>query len=642
MRRFTSVLFFLFFVVVFSLNGYYTQAYMVQMRDDTVYLYTLVCIPDTTFPHYNDGPWPVIIERTPYGADTLLQLYQLNVAYLTDTKRYVMVFQDLRGRHNSNGIDSLFREDGWGNLQDGFDTIEWLISQWWCNGKVGMYGESANGIVQYLAGGANPDGLVTAFPKIAAWNQYEFIYPGGEYREYDVDKWVTDYANPNMLPLVKENYLSSDWVWNMDPRTRLDTFDIPMFHIGGWMDCFAPAQIEAYYDLQYNGGTGARGNQKLIIGPWQHTTLGTSVCGEVTFPSNATVNIFTDYEVPWYDYWLKNIQNGIMDIPDVQLYLMGPTDTSGYWNNWLTYDTLWPFAVEDTLHLYLNPDGTMDFTPSDSMDSLSYYFDPRNPVPTVGGQNLFLEAGIYDQDTVWNRNDVLTFVAPYIDTSYDLFGRIYVKLYAKSNRLDTDFTAKLVDICPDGKKMLICDGILMARHRLGFDREDFLDTTQVYEFNIELGYTAYTIVPGHRLGLAISSSNYPRFAVNPNTDQPVNASTDTLIALNKVFMGGIYASEVIIPLRFNIDNYTFVERREDNSPIINLEVVDGYIILHATAEEKNVRVSIFDKIGRVVQDNIIDLFHSTAKIRAPDRSGVYFVRITGSYWDRIEKIVITE
>ncbi len=634
MKKFVLVFFFIIILYI-SLFAYETTSYFLEMRDGES-LYTLVCTPDTTW--VKDYPWPVIIERTPYGADDLSSLYTIMIATLCDVQRYAVVFQDLRGRNNSSGADSLFREDGWGSLQDGYDTMDWLVNQWWCNGKVGMYGESANAIVQYLAAGAMAPGLTALVPKIAAWNQYNFIYPGGEYRQYDVTKWVADYANPEMLPIVRENYLSNADVWNMNPHDRIDSITVPMIHIGGWMDCFAPSQIEAFYDLQYSGGDGALGNQKLIIGPWAHTTLGTNTCGEITFPDNAAIDIFNDYELPWYNYWIKGENNGIMDTSNIRLYLVGPTDTTGYWNNWLAFDE-WPFDVSDTLVLYLSNDSLLR-NPSNT-DSLSYLYDPKNPVPTIGGQNLFLDEGYYDQDSVWTRDDVLTFVSVEISEPYDIFGRVHVKLYAKSNCKDTDFTAKLVDMYPDGKKMLIADGIIMARHRLGFDREDFLDSTTVYEFDIDLGYIAYTIVPSHRLGLAISSSNYPRFAVNPNTDYPVNQSPDTLVATNTVFMGELYPSQIILPLR---NPLTYVENDINNSNTKDDLFYSNNILYIYSSDKENVKIAIYDITGRKIGDIYSGILNrGINRINVPSlREGIYIVQVKGEEKSITKKITVIE
>ena len=624
------------FFVQTKLYGFVKDSVMIPMRDG-VHLYANIYFPDDT----SDFPLPVILRRTPYGADAQGARMANAIRQLTDRKRYIVVIQDLRGRHESEGEDSLFREDGWGDLRDGYDTIEWLAQQSWCDGHIAMYGGSAHGITQYLAAGANPPHLTACFPLNASWNMYEFVYQGGEFREHDVVTWASHNSRPEMLELLQQNYNYSESWDLLNCNTRLDSIHVPMFHVAGWLDMFAPSQIEAFYMLQYHGGEGARGNQKLIIGPWTHHTTGQRECGDVTFPENARVDILREYAYPWYDYWLKDSVNGIIDIPDIQLYLMGPVDTSGYWNSWLYFDE-WPFDNVDTLRFYLSAQGTLTTTVPSS-DSLSYFYDPRNPVPTIGGHNLTIPSGIYDQNPVWNRTDVLTFVTDVATEPYDIFGRIKLKLYASSNRLDTDFTGKLVDIYPDGRKMLITDGILMARHRIGFDREDFLIPGEIYEFEIDLNYTAYTIVPGHRLGLAVSSSNYPKYSVNPNTNEPVNNSTDTLTALNTVYMGGNHPSVLILPIRRSPAVKEGNEILTDMFPnsIVTSEKSITLNLTNYRREKSSVHLALIDVSGRVIEQKEIFSGERAITLNLPENSGVYFLRLSGESAKTIKIIKLT-
>lgn len=604
-----------------------------------VRLYANIYFPADT----SDFPLPVILRRTPYGADAQGARLAGAIQELTDRRRYIVVILDLRGRHESEGQDSLFREDGWGDLRDGFDTIEWLAQQPWCDGHIAMFGASAHGITQYLAAGANPPHLTACFPINASWNMYEFVYQGGEFREHDVITWILGHSRPEMLELIQQNYNYSE-SWDLvNCNTRLDSIHVPMFHVAGWLDMFAPAQIEAFYKLQYFGGEGARGNQKLIIGPWTHQSVGHRECGEVTFPDNANVDIFHTYTIPWYDHWLKDSTNGIMDIPDIQLYLMGPVDTSGYWNSWLYFNE-WPFDDVDTIRFYLSGSGTLT-TEIPFNDPLSYLYDPRNPVPTIGGHNLTIPPGIYDQSPVWNRADVLTFVTDIATEPHDIFGRIKLKIYASSNRLDTDFTGKLVDIYPDGRKMLITDGIFMARHRLSYEREDFLVPGEIYEFDIDLNYTAYTIVPGHRLGLTISSSNYPKYAVNPNTDEPVNNSTDTLTATNTIYFGSNHPSVLILPIRRA--QHIAEEERPCQHEYANIPQViittNNFISLNLQGyklNETHVSIVVFDITGRKLSkyDRFLSKNNGYLKIELPFKTGVYFMRITLEDSEKILKI----
>ncbi len=519
-----TLVIFLLPAFLFSYTSFNT---MVPMRDGTR-LYTLVLLPQR-----DKIPAPAILIRTPYGTEHMLRKKSGAIKKLLE-EGFAVVIQDLRGCHDSEGENRMFFTDGWGSLRDGYDTVEWIARQSWCNGKVGMYGGSAHGIVQYLAAGAVPPHLKATFVINAAWNLYNFIYPGGEFRKHDVEAWVLSNSTPSFLEFLKMNPDYSNQVWGVvNLNNRVSYINIPVFHVGGWYDCFAPAQIEAFHAIEERGGEKAREAQRLIIGPWTHHTTGTVKCGEVDFPQNASARIFQDYALPWFEKYLQG--KGGADFPKISLYLMGPLDTEGPWNLWQYFDE-WPFDRAGLSVLYPGADGLLHRSPPEE-HALSFLYDPENPVPTVGGNNLTLTAGIYDQRKVWDREDVLTFASQPTIWPYAIFGRVKLILYASSSAPDTDFTAKLVDIYPDGRKMLILDSIIMARHRNGPEKEDFLQENRVYRMEIDLGYTAYAMAPGHRLGLAISSSNYPKYEANPNTGEPVNFPTHTQTALNKIYTG---------------------------------------------------------------------------------------------------------
>ncbi|MEO0249861.1 MAG: CocE/NonD family hydrolase, partial [candidate division WOR-3 bacterium] len=520
--------------------AYTKDSVMVTMRDG-IRLNTNIYKPTDT----NDFPLPVILIRTPYGADGI-DNDPWSIFYITDIKRYILVVQDTRGRFESEGRDSVFLDDGWrGNKQDGYDCIEWIAGQAWCNGKIGTYGGSALGITQYLASGSAPPHFTCGLPIMAAWDFYRHATMiGGEYRQYDCDGWL---AGQGSLYMREYWFAHPDkdttWAW-LDVSGRRELVDVPFLHIGGWYDMFSQATCEAFYDLQYHGADGARGNQKLIMGPWSHGSFGGTQVGEITFPQNAAIGLDT-LAWPWFDYWLKN--TGAITGPAVRYYLMGPVDTTGYWNSWQDSDT-WPVPSYPAI-LYLRSGNKLSPEPPGSEPSQTYTYNPRNPVPTVGGTNLILPQGPRNQaDSVWLRPDVLVYETDPLTSDAVITGNIWLRLYAASDRYDTDFTGKLVDIYPDGRRMLIADGIIMARHRLGYDTSTLLTPGEIYEFRIDLWPTAYVFPAGHRIGLAVSSSNWPRFRANPNVADPPGQETDTLIAHNTIYHNASYPSALILPV----------------------------------------------------------------------------------------------
>ncbi len=520
--------------------AYTKDSVMVAMRDG-IRLNTNIYKPTDT----NDFPLPVILMRTPYGADGV-ENDPWGIFYITDVKRYILVVQDTRGRFESEGRDSVFLDDGWrDNKWDGYDCIEWIAGQAWCNGKIGTYGGSALGITQYMASGSVPPHFTCGLPIMAAWDLYRHgTMIGGEYRQYDVDGWLTGQGSLYM----REYWFShpdkdTAWAW-LDVSSRREMVNVPLLHIGGWYDMFAQATCEAFYDLQYFGASGARGKQKLVMGPWSHGSLGGNQVGEITFPENARMGLDT-LAWPWFDYWLKN--TGAISGPAVRYYLMGPVDTAGYWNSWQESDT-WPVPSYPTV-LYLRGNNLLSLEAPGNEPSQTYTYNPRNPVPTVGGTNLILPQGPMNQaDSVWRRPDVLVYETEPLTSDVVITGNVWLRLYASSDRYDTDFTGKLVDIYPDGRRMLIADGILMARHRLGYDTSALLTPGEIYEFMIDLWPTAYVFPAGHRIGLAVSSSNWPRFRANPNVADPLGQETDTLISHNTIYHNASHPSALILPV----------------------------------------------------------------------------------------------
>ncbi len=570
MKKF-AILMFTFLVVVYA---YQKKVYSVEMRDG-IKLHTNVFIPNANSKH------PVIVIRTPYGADKMeINLGGVWFNYFCDTKGYVVVIQDTRGRFRSEGVDSVFLDDGWRDgKQDGFDTIEWINEQTWCNGNIGTWGGSAMGITQYLMSGAKPPHLKTCLVFVAPWSMYhDCVMQGGEYREYDVNGWLTGQNSMYM----KDYYLSHstyDTEWGyLNVSTRKDSVNVPMYHIGGWYDFFNPGNIKGFIDLMYNGGEGAKGNQYLLMGPWTHGSLLSNKAGELVYP-DASINGLDSVTFKWFDYQLKGF-GSIDDMPHVRYYLMGPVDTIGDWNKWVSADTFPP--AYNVKKLYLG-NGVLGSVSQEGQDTI--VFDPENPVPTIGGNNLILAAGPYDWKDNISRADVIVYSTGKLNKDIEFVGDVMLHVYIKSNVLDSDITGFLIDKYPDGRYMLITDGILRLRFRNGYEREELMSPEEVYEVEVYLGTTAYKIPANHELILAVSSSNYPRFAVNPNSGEEMLNEKDTLIAENIILRGEHYPSFLSIHTPDALASV--VERNESHIENTNLD---------------NLKGKIFDITGREVSE----------------------------------------
>lgn len=511
------------------------EQFMVPMRDG-IRLSTAVAFPE------GPGPWPVVLSRTPYGKDEAIN----------DARPFVQngvarVAQDLRGRYDSEGLDGIFVSDGWGEQQDGYDTIQWIAGQPWCDGNVGMIGGSALGITQYMAAGCDPPALKCCMPIVGASSLYHHAaFPGGVFRKADVEGWTQGCKfRPEALQLVLDHPRYDDLWRTVDLPARAPHANAPMLHIGGWYDLFSQGTLDAFTSLQHEGGEGARGKQMLVMGPWIH---GTQPGDGLQYPPSARENPSGRLMAPWFLHWLKGQEAEQLQGPQVHYYVMGACgEAKAPGNEWRTA-TDWPVPSEPK-PLYLHASGEASFAPpGEDQATRSYSYDPQNPVPTIGGSNLVLDRGPRDQRPAEGRPDVLCFTTEPLQAPLEVTGRILARLFVSSDCPDTDFTAKISDVYPDGRSMLLTDGILRMRFREGFEVEKLMDTGVVYEVTVDLWSTSIIFNTGHRIRVAISSSNSPRFEPNPNTGEGFRESGRTRVALNTLHCDANHASQVILPV----------------------------------------------------------------------------------------------
>lgn len=533
-----SLFLWLFFIPFTGSFAYQKNTVMIPMRDG------IRLATDIYLPSGRKSPIPCILVRTPYGKNHTLDEWLMFI--LTDLLQYSIAIQDTRGRYASEGIDSLYFSDGWGRIRDGYDTIEWLAKQPWCNGKIGMFGASAMGITQYLAAGANPPHLRCCVVMVAASNLYQdAIFYGGEFQKALVEGWLQAVGKPEFISFFTEHPNDGPVYYPLNLSTRFDSVNVPILHIGGWYDIFTQGILNAFMGIQEKGGPLAKRKQKLIMGPWVHDISKTS-CGELTFP-NSNSMAFLDEIISWMEEHLKGIPP-LKTLPTVQYYLMGdPEMGNSPGNRWIE-NASWP-PPATPVSLYLREEGRLSFqAPTDTELPDHFNFNPNDPVPTIGGRNLNLPAGALDQTPVEIRPDVLVYTSDVLTDSIVVVGQIKVKLWASSDVWDTDFTAKLCDVYPSGKSMLIADGIIQARHRNSLEREEFLIPNEPTEFTIDLWSTAIAFAPGHQIRLSISSSNYPRFEVNPNTGKPFGDFSELRIAHQTINHDPLHPSAIELPV----------------------------------------------------------------------------------------------
>jgi predicted acyl esterase len=544
---------------ILSVSAAYTppekKTFMVEMRDG-VRLATDVYIAPGSFRSRK----PVILIRTPYGKNGM-DIYRT----FYSTQEYHLVIQDLRGTYDSEGGDKFLIFSN--SYLDGVDTLNWILDQSWCNGKIASAGASALCINQYFYAGMNPEGLVAQQLWFGTPELFDHAIYQGSYHKSLVETWIEGVGPENfdhhmntifsLFPKNEVLYNSTSLSIPIGPR--YSNVSVAGIHVGGWYDHFLQGTIDGYIGYDDYGTPSARGKQRLIMGPWTHVNLFDSTTqGELIYPKNSRgFNLAFEWEQEVFDYALLGTPTD-WDGKRVAYYLMGDVDTpSENWNYWrYAYD--WPLDCIDDKWYFTSTLGLINGSLPLINANFSYLYDPRDPVPNRGGQNEpFDLEGPYDQRPVENRADVLIFETSELTEAVEVVGRIWGNLYITSNCTDTDFTVKMTDVYPDGRSMLITDGSLTVRSRYNYTSDVFMSGNQldVYNITVDCWSTAYVFAPGHKIRVVISSSNYARFAANPNTGAPIRTNyLNYNIANNTLLTGPDYPSCIILPRLINMSN----------------------------------------------------------------------------------------
>ncbi len=559
---------------------------LVPMRDG-------VRLGTTVIRQADAGPRPVLLARTPYNKDAWL----LDNLFIFDVFRaveagYTVVVQDSRGRFASEGdFTSLLTE-----RDDGQDALAWAATQPWSNGVLGMFGGSYVGATQWLAAQAGSEALKALVPVVTISDSYEGMqYQGGVKVHHGVG-WAmvmggealrrrlaaggTPPADPaafdidaatNRLPLVDQPLLAElspyylDWLthpqpgayWEPgSPNAAYERITAPALNVGGWFDIFLWGTLENYTGMRRRGGSEvARQNQRLIIGPWSHMNY-TGSFPEREFGMGAGVRAIdlTGLHLRWYDRWLKGEPNGVEPEPPVKLFVMGIDQ----WRN----EADWPLPDTQYRSYYLHSggganslrgDGALSVEPPGDEPADTFLYDPHRPVPTLGGQVLIPGGngtGPRDQREVEARDDVLVYSTPVLDAPVEVTGPVELELFIASSTPDTDFTGKLIDVHPDGRAMLLTEGILRARYRTSFTGPELMEPGEIYALRLDLWATSNVFLPGHRIRLEVSSSNFPRFTRNSNTggDVATEPAKAYRPAIQQVFHDPAHRSRLILPI----------------------------------------------------------------------------------------------
>jgi predicted acyl esterase len=496
---------------------------------------------DVYLPADAPDPVPAILIRTPYGKNQFERL-----APAAHRRGYALVAQDMRGRFDSEGNDTLvFHNDGWGARRDGHDTVRWVAEQPWCDGNVATWGASAMGITQNMLAPGAPPALKAQNVAVAFSNMYpQAAYQGGAFRKALVEGWLegNKFDAKNLQTVLAHPTYDGLWA-ELNPESQAHRVNAPGMFLGGWYDIFLQGTINSFVTIHHRGGPNARGNCRLIIGPLAHGKF-----DELKYPPGSDRPPRGADPFRFFDHFVRGIDNGESRLAAVHYYVMGdPEDAEAPGNFWRSADD-WP-PPSKPVKVYFHADGGLRLHPPASPDAKrSYQYDPRDPVPTIGGQNLNMPKGPMDQRKVELRDDVLLFTSDVLTEPVEVTGRIRATLYAASDCPDTDFTVKLSDVYPDGRSMLLTDGVLRARFRESFERERLLQPGKVYELTVDLWSTSIIFNRGHRVRVAVSSSNFPRFDANPNTGRPSSAGRETRVAANTLHLSERFPSHIIMPV----------------------------------------------------------------------------------------------
>ena len=504
------------------------QTNLVAMRDG-VKLATDVYLPD------GDGPWPVIFLRFPYN-----KALGAGVGPDANRRGYAFVAQDTRGRFASEGENLPFDADGHADGKwDGYDSAAWIAKQPWCNGKIGTWGGSAGAITQYFLAGTGQTNIVSQHLTVGTGSLFrEGMYRGGIFRKSLVEDWLkATKFEPYALDLWTTNYPYSKYWKDREITAQFGNVNAAGIHIGGWFDIFAQATVDAFVGYQTKGGAGAKGKQKLIMGPWTHGVL-QEKAGDQTFPGAKTTPGDVHDSWKWFAATLKGETNGILDRPTVTYYVMGAMGEEGApGNEWRTSDR-WPPVKTTERALYLHPDRSASFAESTEAGTAAYVSDPANPVPAVGGYELTLPAGPKDQRPIESRPDVLVFTSAPLEAPLEITGNVIARIQFASDAPDTDLIVRLCDVYPDGRSFNICEGALRLRFREQLDREVWLKQDDLALVELPLWPTSMVFNRGHQIRIHIASTSAPALEPNlqnggrPRTGEPRRATNQISLGKN--------------------------------------------------------------------------------------------------------------
>jgi len=602
---------------------------------------------DLYFPKIENGPFPVILMRTPYNK-VILKAY----GDYFSKNGFVYAIQDVRGRFESQGDWEPFINEG----EDGYDTIEWLAAQDWSTGKIGMYGGSYSGSVQYTAAILKPPHLVTLIPNITPAMPFDnmpyeggVLVMGGDIRWADIvenAKTVADMQNKakevftkdwnsllSYLPVIdldkkilgKETPYWRRWVehntddsyWEkVNYLKKLQELDIPVFLQSGWFDPGNRGTKLAYSHLKQSKNKYI----KMIMGPWEHTDQSSKYLYGQDLGEAADIGLM-DLYIKWFDFWLKGEDNGIISDPLVQVFNFGP-------NNWLKADT-YPLPDTSFVKYYISSekgantshgDGKLQIQKSSSPRQYdTYSYDPGDPSPCFID---FLKKRALEnyKNLVGSREDILVYETAPFEQPLTIAGPLSAVLYASSSAKDTDWCVTLYTVAENGEinPMGMTWGVLRARFRNSMSVPEFMEKDKVYKFSIDLSHTGNTFSKGERIRMEIASASFPEYSRNLNAGGHNEMETEYVSAVQRIYHTKEYPSHLLLPVyKMEIPDSRPESGREDEART-DISPYAPYVGQYTNPELGDVKV--FEQRGKLALDIPKKM---VLEFNGPDEEGIW-------------------
>jgi len=576
------------------------------------------------------GPvaFEVILIQTPYNKDNFSWSLPMGVGLDLDSQPFAFVVVDWRGFYGSSGADVTSVDRG----QDAYDICDWIISKPWHLDKIGTWGPSALGGIQYQLIGKQHPNHTCAVPIVAnAQFSYASYFTGGVLEEARLSQ--LDMLGYGLSPVVLANpYYSTTWQFAENSTWFADDIIIPTLQIGGWYDHNIDEMMTFYTASRSDAAVAVQDEQWLLVGPWVHggtgaAYVGSSIQGELNYP-NAE---FKSDSMAWdfFEYYLLDSVNNWENTALITYYEIGGNDV------WQTSNADDITASSNEV-LYLNSANRL--TTENGNGNSTFISDPGNPSPTIGGATLSsgLEQGPYDQTYLDGRSDIYTFSSDTLLQEVSVTGRIWLDLYISADVLDCDVSIRLVDVYPDGTNMLITDGIKRLRFRDGYTLadEEMMVPGTVYNVQVELPFTNYTWLPDHQIKIYVGGNHSTRFNVNLQNGGAMYTAGVSNTANVTVYHDDMYASKIVLP---GDNNWLTVEEESNIEFSIYPNPANNQLTIKS--EIDFVSFSIFDLTGRIVQNGLM----TTGIIPVVNlERGIYILNLTDATGEFFERKFVKE